>query len=475
MSKQRITPDFKAARVLVVGDVMLDRNWSGAAQRISPEAPVPVVNIETCCDTLGGAANVAMNIATLGGQVSLCGLIGEDEAGANIRQFLKLAAIGDLLHTITLPTITKLRVLSRHQQLIRLDFESKAYANFSEQLLPSFHQALETHDIVVFSDYAKGALARISSMIALAKAAGKTILVDPKGQDFHRYQGADLLTPNRSELEAIVGCVTEDNLVEKARQCLLEIGVKALLVTLSEKGMCYIDAHQVQTLPATAREVFDVTGAGDTVIATVAAALSAQYPLETAIHFANAAAGVAVGKLGTATVSPLELRAALEPERARSHGFVSQSELSELLDSARARGQKIVMTNGCFDILHAGHVTYLEEAKALGDRLVVAVNTDESVRRLKGADRPANTLESRAQVLAALQSVDWVVAFEEDTPAALIEAVNPDVLVKGGDNQIENIPGAQWVLEQGGEVKILSYVDGFSTTKTLSKYLQQER
>lgn len=470
MSKQRNSLNFSRARILVVGDIMLDRSWFGATSRISPEAPVPVVNVEKQQETPGGAANVAMNIAALGGQVSLCGLVGDDEAAQSLRGFLKNHGVTDALSVCPLPTITKLRVLSRHQQLIRLDFESHQYAEYAHLLNEVFTQQLKQHEVVVFSDYAKGALSAVQDLIVQAKAAGKIVLVDPKGQDFSRYRGADILTPNKAELERVVGEISADNLLEKAHACLQENGIAALLLTLSEKGMHYIAADSDFHLPAQAREVFDVTGAGDTVIATLAAALGAQYPLQEAIECANAAASVVVGKVGTATLTPIELRAALEPARAQSHGVVELDDLLAHIKRVRARGQTIVMTNGCFDILHAGHVTYLEEAKALGDRLIVAVNTDASVRRLKGADRPANTLESRARVLAALQSVDWVVSFDEDTPSALIEAVNPDILVKGGDNRVEDIPGAEFVLEHGGEVKILSYIDGFSTTKTLSKY-----
>lgn len=466
--------NFSAARVLVLGDVMLDRNWRGDTQRISPEAPVPVVNISQQEARAGGAANVAMNLAALGAQVALCGLLGQDEAAAELKQILQSSGIVDLTATCPVSTITKLRVLSRNQQLMRLDFEAQNYADYAYLLDERLQVVMNDYDVIVFSDYGKGALANISALIAKAKAAGKLVLLDPKGRDYARYRGADVITPNRSELALVAGDVSDAALLASTRQLLKDSGIKAVLVTLSEKGMRYIEAERDVYLAAQAREVYDVTGAGDTVIATLAAALAVQTPLHQALEYANAAAGVVVGKLGTATLSPEELRAALEPSRARSHGVVERQELKKLIARARSRGQKIVMTNGCFDILHAGHVTYLEEAKALGDRLIVAVNTDESVRRLKGESRPANTLASRAAVLAALQSVDWVVVFEEDTPAALIEELAPDILVKGGDNRVEDIPGAQAVLANGGEVKIMSYVDGFSTTKTLSKYQKEQ-
>lgn len=471
MSETGKPPDFSAARVLVVGDVMLDRNWIGATHRISPEAPVPVVTIDKRCETPGGAANVAMNIAALGGQASLSGLIGKDEAGYALRGFLADNGIGDALKFSALPTITKLRVLSRHQQLIRLDFESHDYSSVASVLIEEFAALVDGHDVVVFSDYGKGALFAVNEMIACAKKHGKTVLVDPKGRDFSRYAGADIVTPNLAELAAVIGSFDEQTLCDKARQALHKTGIAAFLVTQGDKGMTYIDARSSHHLSAQAQEVFDVTGAGDTVIATLAAGLSRGYPLDHALWLANAAASVVVAKLGTAVVDPHELRKALEPQRATTHGVVTREELLEHVRRARARGQTIVMTNGCFDILHAGHVTYLEEAKALGDRLIVAINSDASLRRLKGPNRPANALASRARVLAALQSVDWVVAFDDDTPKALIEAVSPNILVKGGDNRADEIVGAQWVRAHGGTVRVLSYVEGFSTTKTLAKFL----
>ena len=472
MSEAGKPPDFTGARVLVVGDVMLDRNWIGAARRISPEAPVPVVTIDERRETPGGAANVAMNVAALGGRVSLSGLIGEDEAGYALRGFLADNGIGDALRFCALPTITKLRVLSRHQQLIRLDFESRDYSPAASALTTDFPALLDGHDVVVFSDYGKGALSAVDEMIACAKKQGKTVLVDPKGRDFSRYAGADIVTPNVAELAAVTGGFAENALVDRAREALRATGIFAFLVTQGEKGMTYVDARRHHYLAARAREVFDVTGAGDTVIATLAAGLSSGFPLDHALWLSNAAASVSVSRLGTAVVDPHELRKALEPQRASTHGVVDREELREHVRRVRARGQTVVMTNGCFDILHAGHVTYLEEAKALGDRLIVAVNSDASLRRLKGPGRPANTLASRARVLAALQSVDWVVAFDDDTPETLIEEVSPDILVKGGDNRAEEIAGAQWVLAHGGEVRVLSYLEGFSTTKTLAEFLR---
>ncbi|MBR1375913.1 MAG: bifunctional D-glycero-beta-D-manno-heptose-7-phosphate kinase/D-glycero-beta-D-manno-heptose 1-phosphate adenylyltransferase HldE [Cardiobacteriaceae bacterium] len=461
---------FSSAKILVVGDAMLDRAWSGQTKRISPEAPVPVVNIQDEKFSAGGAANVAVNITALGAKSALIGLCGEDEAAKILKSEIQKAQITDFLCSSPLPTITKLRIFSRNQQLIRLDFEDTNSSEYCNLIRKKLEEEIDKFETVIFSDYKKGALNEIPELIKIAKNAGKRVLVDPKSDDFSLYRNADLLTPNRGELAAAIGEFDDATILEKTRKCLLDNQIGAILVTLSEQGMRYISADLDIHLPTRAREVFDVTGAGDTVIAALAIALTANYSISEALEIANAAAGIVVGKLGTATANILELIVALEPERARSHGVVSKEELAENLKRARAAGQKIVMTNGCFDILHRGHITYLQEAKHLGDRLVVAVNTDASVKRLKGESRPANSLESRSQVLAALQSVDWVIAFNEDTPEKLIEFVRPDILVKGGDNNPDTIVGGKFVQSYGGKVLALSYVDGFSTTKTLSKY-----
>jgi D-beta-D-heptose 7-phosphate kinase/D-beta-D-heptose 1-phosphate adenosyltransferase len=321
--------------------------------------------------------------------------------------------------------------------------------------------------VVVLSDYGKGTLQDVSAFIAAAGAAGLPVLVDPKGADFTRYRGATLITPNLSEFEAVVGhCADEGALLARGQQLLAELDLQALLITRGEHGMTLLQrAREPHHLPTQAREVFDVTGAGDTVIATLAAGLGAGLPLDSATQLANTAAGVVVGKLGTATVTTQELALALAAQRTVDHGVVGERQLLEAVAASRARGETVVMTNGCFDILHAGHVTYLEEASKLGDRLVVAVNVDETVRALKGTDRPVNPLHNRMHVLAALGCVDWVVPFSEETPERMICEVAPDYLVKGGDNDPDKIPGAKCVREAGGSVAVLTYVDGVSTTR----------
>ena len=465
-------PHFDKARVLVVGDVMLDRYWHGATSRISPEAPVPVVRVEEAEDRPGGAANVALNIAALGAHADLVGVTGEDEAATILARRLEAADVNCSFERLNaVPTITKLRVISRHQQLIRLDFEGGLPGFTPDVLLVRMQRALPAADVVVFSDYGKGTLAAIGALIAAARAAGKPVLVDPKSRDFGIYRGATLVTPNLGEFEAVVGhCRSEDELVDKGMALLAAQNFEALLITRGEHGMTLLQrGREALHLPARAREVYDVTGAGDTVISALAAALAAGESLPQATAFANLAAGIVVGKLGTATVSVPEIRRALREDFAPERGVVSEQQLLAAVDDARAHGEIVVMTNGCFDILHAGHVAYLEEARKLGDRLIVAVNDDASVRRLKGAARPVNPLDQRMAVLAALKSVDWVVPFSEDTPERLICAVRPRYLVKGGDYRPEQIAGHRCVAEHGGEVVVLKFVEGHSTTRIIER------
>ncbi|WP_258868053.1 bifunctional D-glycero-beta-D-manno-heptose-7-phosphate kinase/D-glycero-beta-D-manno-heptose 1-phosphate adenylyltransferase HldE [Alkalilimnicola ehrlichii] len=461
-------PDFSNVRLLVAGDVMLDRYWYGNTGRISPEAPVPVVAIRSTDNRPGGAANVALGLAALGAQTHLLGKAGQDEAGEVLERLLESSGIRCTLErSAQRPTITKLRVISHQQQMIRLDFEAEVAAEAALSL-DRFQTLLADVDAVILSDYAKGALQNIPELIAAARAAGKPVLIDPKQQDFSVYRGATLITPNRHEFERAVGlCHSQEELVEKGRQLLQSMEWEALLLTRGEEGMTLLQQNaEPLHIPAQAHEVFDVTGAGDTVIAVLAASIAARCGMREAAALANLAAGVVVGKLGTATVSLAELEQAASLPRPHSstQGVVTEHALVQQLQTSRRRGERIVMTNGCFDLLHPGHVAYLEEARRLGDRLIVAVNDDASVARLKGPERPINTLDHRMAVLAGLASVDWVVPFSEDTPERLIDALAPDVLVKGGDYRIEEIAGHKGVLARGGEVKILPYLEAHSTT-----------
>jgi len=471
-------PDFSSAKVLVVGDLMLDRYWHGNTSRISPEAPVPVVHVGETEERAGGAGNVALNVSILGAEAAVMGFTGDDEAAASLQTRLEHAGVQCHFQRLAnYPTITKLRVISRHQQLIRLDFEDGFYQSDSSQLLGRFKQSLLECDVIVLSDYGKGTLQHVQQLITAGRQAGKPVVIDPKGKDFDKYSGATLITPNMAEFEAVVGACEDEQAVEqKGEQLRQRLKLDGLLITRSERGMTLIQGKRKPIhLPTRAREVFDVTGAGDTVISVLAAALAAGQDMENAMTLANLAAGVVVGKLGTATASVAELRRALREQDDVLHGVVSEDHLIELVQEAKLHGETVVMTNGCFDILHAGHVTYLQQARDLGDRLIVAVNDDASVKRLKGPERPVNTMERRMHVLAALGCVDWVVPFYEDTPTRLICRVLPDFLVKGGDNDPTKIPGGDCVRQAGGQVTALTYVDNVSTTGLISSIRRSER
>jgi D-beta-D-heptose 7-phosphate kinase / D-beta-D-heptose 1-phosphate adenosyltransferase len=468
---------LEQAHVLVVGDVMLDRYWHGGTSRISPEAPVPVVRVDEAEDRPGGAANVALNIASLGAHAALGGLVGDDDNADRLMSRMETAGVRTYFERSTgIPTITKLRVMSRNQQLIRLDFEQSLGEVDTAGLLARVEEALPDCDLVILSDYGKGTLNRVEALIERVRAAGKRVLVDPKGSDFRRYRGASVITPNLTEFEAVVGhCRDDAELAARGEGLRAELALEALLITRSEKGMTLIRAdHEPLHLPTRAREVYDVTGAGDTVIGVLGLALAANHGFPEAMTLANLAAGLVVAKPGTATLSIAELYTALHGDKLAEFGVIEEAPLIEAVRAAQLRGERVVMTNGCFDILHAGHVAYLEHARRLGDRLIVAVNDDASIARLKGPKRPINPLARRMQVLAGLGAVDWVVPFSEDTPQRLIEAVLPDVLVKGGDYRPEQIAGGEAVRAAGGEVKVLGFEDGVSTTAMIATILDRE-
>ena len=450
---------------------MLDRYLFGSTGRISPEAPVPVVHVNETENRPGGAANVAVNLASLGVATRLVGTVGQDAAADTLQAVLNQRDVAcDFFRAEDRPTITKTRVQSRGQQLIRLDEENAAVMR-GEEIVAALSQSLNGAGAVVLSDYGKGTLSRVGELIAQCREAGIPVLVDPKGKDFEKYRGASLITPNQAEFEAVAGsCETDDELVSRARQMINELDLAALLVTRSEKGMLLLESGAEPLFLSTqAREVYDVTGAGDTVIATLAGALASGQDLASAAALANVAAGLVVRKIGVASVTPGEIRVALHQRGQGGRGLLDADELQAMVTESRGRNERIIMTNGCFDVLHAGHVSYLEEAKSLGDRLIVAVNDDDSVRRLKGESRPINALEDRLLVLAGLAAVDWVVAFSEDTPARLIEKILPDVLVKGGDYRPEEIAGAKAVLNDGGEVRVLPFRDGHSSSRIIDR------
>ena len=471
--------ELQRGRVLVVGDVMLDRYWFGATGRISPEAPVPVVNIDRDDLRPGGAANVAVNIASLGTKATLLGVVGEDEQAVLLENLvIRHGVATEFVRSRASQTITKLRIVSRNQQLMRLDFEAACVAGDPadrEALYARYCAILPEVDAVVLSDYGKGTLQIAADLIAAARRAGKPVLVDPKGCDYSRYAGATVITPNLAEFEAVAGrCACEADLACKGAAMRKELALDALLVTRSEKGMTLLlrDMAPIH-LPALAREVFDVTGAGDTVIATLGAALAAGKDILSACMLGNLAAGIVVGKLGTAAVTSRELEMALDAERDCAGSVLAEAELLALARGAKAGGKRIVFTNGCFDILHVGHLRYLEEARRLGDVLVVAVNDDESVARLKGPSRPVNRCEDRMRLLAGMKCVDWVVKFSEDTPERLIRNILPNVLVKGGDYAVEQIAGYDTVEATGGQVVTLDFYEGYSTSRVIERSIMR--
>ncbi len=450
---------------------MLDRYLFGGTERISPEAPVPVVQVRETVNRAGGAANVAANLASLGVDTTLIGVVGQDDEAAALKAILEQQNVNCRFKAVAnWPTTTKTRVQSRGQQLIRLDREEWG-ASGSDALTGYLKKALKSASTVVLSDYGKGALGDVSAMIDLCRNANTPVFVDPKGPDFDKYRGATVLTPNQSEFESVAGvCDSEDELVERVRKMISELELGALLVTRSEKGMLLIEASDEPVFLSTrVSEVFDVTGAGDTVIAVLAGAVASGESMAAAAALSNLAAGLVVRKTGVASVSRSEIRAALHQRGQGGRGLVKEVELAAMISDAKYQNESIVMTNGCFDVLHAGHVAYLEEAKSLGDRLIVAVNDDESVRRLKGSDRPVNALQDRMAVLAGLAAVDWVVPFSEDTPARLIRMILPDVLVKGGDYRPDDIAGAKDVLKNGGEVRVLAFREGHSSSSIIDK------
>ncbi len=469
-----------AARVLCIGDVMLDRFVYGAVDRISPEAPIPVLRVREQVEMPGGAGNVAANLAALGAGTALVAVAGDDSAGRQLARLLE-ARTGEpaaLVIEPGRPTTIKTRYIAGGQQLLRADHETAApvAATTGALLVDRVRAALPGCTALVLSDYAKGALAPpvIEGAIAAARAAGRPVVVDPKGRDFARYRGAALLTPNRRELTEATGLPTgTDEEVESAARAVIDrAGVGAMVVTRSEHGLSVIPAGgPASHFRAEAREVFDVSGAGDTVIATLAAALAAGGGLEDAARLANLAGGIVVGKLGTAVIHAHELAAAVRHQDwARGEAKVlDAAAAAERIAHWRREGRRIGFTNGCFDLIHPGHVALLRQARAACDRLVVGLNADSSVRRLKGETRPVQTETARAAVLASMADVDLVVLFAEDTPRRLIELFRPDVLVKGADYTVETVVGADLVQGYGGRVVLAALMPGHSTTATISR------
>lgn len=479
-SLHELLSELPRARLLCIGDVMLDYFIYGQVQRISPEAPVPVFHVQQKMKTLGGSGNVIRNLASLGVKTHFLSLIGQDAAGRAVKERLKeLSSVTfDLFEDSSRPTITKTRYLSQNQQLLRADEEEihPIPCDAEEVLLQYAQERLKEVDGIIFSDYGKGVLtlSLIKTILQLAFEAGKPVVVDPKGSDYRIYEGATLITPNLKELgEATrLPIRSDEEIVTAARSLQKSCAISHVLVTRSEKGMTLLEAQKEPLhIPTYAQEVFDVSGAGDTVVAFLSAALAVGASYEEAARIANVAAGVVVGKVGTATVKLQEVDEVLRSRNHNGHEakIISRTEALEQVILWKRRGLKIGFTNGCFDLLHPGHVSLLREARSQCDRLVLGLNSDASVRRLKGEDRPVNHQEARARVLASLADVDLIVVFEEDTPLELIKTLKPDLLIKGADYSVDQIVGAQEIKGWGGSVSLANLVPGHSTTNTLQK------
>jgi len=466
-------PNIKP-KILVIGDIIVDQYLWGSCERISPEAPVPIINIDSQSTLLGGAGNVANNLCALGAEVNIISVIGECEVSKELKNLLQNINVETQYLVTEKDRITskKSRIISSQQQVVRYDYESAIEINSNSQasIISIVKEIVNNYDVILLSDYGKGVLTSslTKSLISIANESKKKLLVDPKGIDYSKYKGAYLLTPNKKEASEATNILINDNnsltqaMQRLKKQCNLEYSI----VTLSEEGVAVFD-NKLRIYPTAAREIFDVTGAGDTVLASLGFALSCNNDMDEAIKFANLASGVVVGKIGSATASINEI---LEYESKvslpNSEKYIKTwDEISSILDELKNKNKKIVFTNGCFDILHIGHVKYLEKTKSFGDILILGLNSDESVQRLKGKNRPINPQNDRAYILASLEVIDYVVLFEDDTPLDLIKLVQPDVLVKGGDYEGKEVVGQ----DIAKELKIVKFIDGKSTTNTINR------
>jgi D-beta-D-heptose 7-phosphate kinase/D-beta-D-heptose 1-phosphate adenosyltransferase len=461
-------------RILVIGDLMIDHYLWGGCERISPEAPVQVVDISRETTVLGGAGNVINNLVALGATVCVAGVIGNDDSGEELREMLKKIGVSDegLVVQEARKTSKKSRIVASNQQILRYDRESKeSISNDSMEAVVAYAASvMDTCDVVILSDYGKGVITEslAQGIIQSAHELGKKVLVDPKGKDYTKYRGAYLLTPNKKEASEATGIAIKDE--SSLRAALLQLkercDLECSMITLSEDGIA-IDDGKMRRFPTVAKEVFDVTGAGDTVIASLSFGLSCGMSIDEAAGFSNRAAAVVVGKIGSATVTLEEIEeyeASLHQSDSQTH-LKTSKEIVEIVERLKAKNKRIVFTNGCFDILHVGHVKYLQEAKSYGDVLIVGLNTDGSVRVLKGPTRPVNNEEDRAYILGALEAVDYVVLFSDETPYDLIKSIAPDILVKGGDYEGKSVVGAEF----SGELRLVQFVDGKSTTATIER------
>ena len=458
-------PEFQKAKLLVIGDIMLDRYWHGSASRVSPEAPVPVVCVDSREGRPGGAGNVALNISALGSAARLIGVVGKDETGEELQSQLQAASVYcDFLWSQNKPTITKLRVISQHQHLIRLDFEQLFEKQDVEGLFDKAERLVKDVNAIVFSDYNKGALGEISKMIELGRYHKKPIIIDPKGTDFQKYKGATIITPNLSEFESVVGqCNNEQELVDKGLGLVQELSLDALLITRGEHGMTLIrlDAPELH-LPARAQEVFDVSGAGDTVIAYIASGVANGKSLFNATEIANDAAGISVGKFGTTVVNEKDLL-----NSNQKHKLCKLKELN--YDLKKYKNKTIGFTNGCFDLIHQGHIFYLKEARKMCDFLILGLNSDNSIKKIKGKDRPILNQMERTEILANFDFIDKILIFNEETPINLIKKIRPNIIFKGDDYSIDEVVGSKVIKNWGGKIKLIKCVKGKSTSNIIRK------
>jgi D-beta-D-heptose 7-phosphate kinase/D-beta-D-heptose 1-phosphate adenosyltransferase len=466
-------PSLTNLHVLVVGDVMLDRYWLGDADRVSPEAPVPVVRVASEEQRPGGAANVALNVVSLGAKCTLVSVVGNDTAANDLRMTLEAAGVVcDFVTVDAWPTVVKLRVIAQKQQLIRADFEDPlpddGASERNASILNKVEKYLQSTDVCVIEDYDKGVIAEPQAIIHAARASDVPVVVDPKLKPLAEFARATIVKPNEKEFLHAAGPLATADYSATAQNLCAQLPIEHLVVTRGGDGMEVVSANESRHLPARPVDVFDVTGAGDTAAAALGVALAAGLAALDCARIANIAASIVVSKLGTTAVTGPELRQVLQSGRT-DRGLLTRDELSDAVAHAKAAGETIVFTNGCFDILHAGHVTYLEEAAALGDRLVIAINDNASVTRLKGEGRPIVSVEGRARVLVGLACVDWVTSFAEDTPLAVLELLQPDILVKGGDYGSDEVVGADFVRGYGGNVEVLSLVEDVSTTNIVDR------
>ncbi|MCH2549815.1 MAG: D-glycero-beta-D-manno-heptose-7-phosphate kinase [Alphaproteobacteria bacterium] len=484
-TKKRIDdwlPLFNRANILCVGDVMLDQYVYGEVDRVSPEAPIPVLNVGKKERAIGGAGNVVCNIASLGSVGHLLAEVGHDEAGEEIGRLLKMnqKVVPKLLINSGKPTTQKTRFIADGQQLLRSDEESinGLTESISDKIITEFKSILDNNTLgaIVLSDYGKGVLTDyvITEIISISRLAKIPVIVDPKGNNFLKYTGADILTPNRRELaEATQMSMNDPEEIVEACNKLIEItGVNNVLVTRGSKGMSLISTDDKPFhLPALAREIYDVSGAGDTVVAVLATGLSLGMTIRDAATLANIAAGLVVSKVGTAVVKKSDLESSINSRRSALSNIYDKKNLIDQIAQWRSQNLKIGFTNGCFDVIHPGHISLFDQASARCDRLVIGVNSDSSVKRLKGLDRPIQDEISRSQILASLANVDAVIIFEDDTPIDLIQLIRPDVLIKGADYKLEEVVGAEFVQSYEGKIFLATLLDGFSTTDIINRLL----